>query len=139
MGSLALTAGIDIGAGTTKAAIMEDGGRVLAKVSLRTGPNPEKAGAEALAEVLTEAGAVGDRRDAVLRSLVAVAKEPVDRDELAEACKKLRQEVARLEARKASLESGLQELRTGLGALREEIEAARTKLAALVAPKWPVV
>jgi len=54
--SLALTAGIDIGAGTTKSVVMEDGTRVVAKASLRTGPNPEKAGAEALAEVLRVAG-----------------------------------------------------------------------------------
>ena len=56
MRSLALTAGIDIGAGTTKSVVMEDGTRVVAKASLRTGPNPEKAGAEALAEVLRVAG-----------------------------------------------------------------------------------
>ncbi len=56
MGSLALTAGIDIGAGTTKAAVMEDGARLVAKASIRTGANLEKAGAEALAGVLRAAG-----------------------------------------------------------------------------------
>ncbi len=56
MTSLALTAGIDIGAGTTKAALLEDGVRVVAKASIRTGPNLEKAGTEALGALLRAAG-----------------------------------------------------------------------------------
>ncbi len=89
----------------------------------------DEALAEAVAEVIAQAGAVGDRRDQVLRSLVEVAKEPVNRDEVAEACRTLGQEVTRLEARKASLESGVQGLRTGLAALREETKAAQAHLA----------
>ena len=81
--------------------------------------------------MLAQAGAVGDQRDQVLRSLVEVAKEPVDRHELAEACRTLRQKVTHLEARKASLESGVQGLRTGLGALREEAKAAQAELATI--------
>lgn len=95
----------------------------------------DEALAEAVAEVIAQAGAVGDRRDQVLRSLVEVAKEPVDRDELAAACRTLGQEVTRLEARKASLESHAQGLQTSLAALREETRAAQTELAAIRA-EW---
>ncbi|MFQ5838949.1 MAG: acyl-CoA dehydratase activase [Thermoplasmata archaeon] len=56
-----VTAGIDIGAGTTKAVLMDERQEVLVRVSLRTGPYLERAAASALEEVLQEAGL--DRED----------------------------------------------------------------------------
>jgi predicted CoA-substrate-specific enzyme activase len=53
---MTITAGIDIGAGTTKAVLMDADRRVLAKVSIRTGPYLERAAASALEEVLEKAG-----------------------------------------------------------------------------------
>ncbi len=85
--------------------------------------------AEALAEVLAQAGAVGDRREAVLRSLVEVAQEPVDRDELADACRTLRQELAGLEAQKTGLESAMRTLEARRDALKKEAEVAQAELA----------
>ncbi len=87
--------------------------------------------AEALAEVLAQAGAVGERRDAVLRSLVEVAKAPVDRDELAAACQRLEQKVARLETLKAGLESTMQGLQARRDTFRQDTEAAQAELATI--------
>ncbi len=55
-----VTAGIDIGAGTTKAVLMEEGGDVLSKTSIRTGPLLEKAAKSAFGEVLTSKGLTRD-------------------------------------------------------------------------------
>ncbi len=51
-----ITAGLDIGAGTTKAVLMDAEERVLGRVSLKTGPFLEKAAGQALQEVLERAG-----------------------------------------------------------------------------------
>ncbi len=51
-----ITAGIDIGAGSTKAALMDESKEFLGKVSLTTGPYLEKAAGSALDEVLQQAG-----------------------------------------------------------------------------------
>lgn len=50
------TAGLDIGAGTTKAVVMDAGRHLLGSVSVRTGPNLEDAGNRALTAVLDQAG-----------------------------------------------------------------------------------
>jgi predicted CoA-substrate-specific enzyme activase len=55
-----LTAGIDVGAGTTKAVIMEEGARAVARTSRRTGPYLEEAAREGLRDVLAEAGLTQD-------------------------------------------------------------------------------
>ncbi|HKZ63911.1 MAG TPA: acyl-CoA dehydratase activase [Thermoplasmata archaeon] len=51
-----ITAGVDIGAGTTKAVLMDDAGRILVKVSERSGARLDAAGSRALAAVLEKAG-----------------------------------------------------------------------------------
>jgi predicted CoA-substrate-specific enzyme activase len=53
---MTVTAGLDIGAGTTKAVLMDEDRKVVARVSVRTGPHLEKAAAAALDEVLRLAG-----------------------------------------------------------------------------------
>lgn len=55
---MTLTAGIDIGAGTTKAVVMDEGEAVLGTTSLRTGPLLEQAATQAFQRVL-EASGVG--------------------------------------------------------------------------------
>lgn len=55
-----VTAGIDIGAGTTKAVLMDEQAAVLAKVSVRTGPFLEKAATSAFEEVLQQASLNSD-------------------------------------------------------------------------------
>jgi predicted CoA-substrate-specific enzyme activase len=51
-----ITAGVDIGAGTTKAVLMDESGRVLAQVSERSGARLDDAGSRVLAAVLARAG-----------------------------------------------------------------------------------
>ncbi len=50
-----LTIGLDVGAGSTKAAVLEEGTRVLRTVRIRTGPFMEKAAQKALVQLLEEA------------------------------------------------------------------------------------
>jgi len=50
------TLGLDIGAGTTKAVILDGSGALLARVAIRTGTNLEEATARARREVLEAAG-----------------------------------------------------------------------------------
>lgn len=57
-----LTIGLDVGAGSTKAALLEEGIQVLRTVRIRTGPFMEKAAQKALAQLLEEADL---KRDAV--------------------------------------------------------------------------
>ncbi len=52
---MTITAGIDIGAGTTKAVLMDEEVRVLGQTSLRTGPMLEKAATQAFDGVLEKA------------------------------------------------------------------------------------
>lgn len=93
----------------------------------------DEAMAEALADVLAQAGAVGERRDAILQSMIEVAREPVDREELAQACANLHEELAGLEARRAGLRQGIDALRVRRDALTQKVEAAHTRLAAIEA------
>ncbi len=58
---MTLTVGVDVGAGTCKAAVMEDGERVVATALRPTGAFLEQASVEAFEAVLVEAGA--DRAD----------------------------------------------------------------------------
>ena len=51
-----ITAGVDIGAGTTKAVLMDETGRVLAKLSQKSGARLDDAGSRVLAAVLERAG-----------------------------------------------------------------------------------
>lgn len=51
-----ITAGVDIGAGTTKAVLMDDGGRIVAKLSQKSGARLDEAGSRVLAAVLEQAG-----------------------------------------------------------------------------------
>lgn len=51
-----IAAGVDIGAGTTKAVLMDDGGRIVAKLSQKSGARLDVAGSRALAAVLEQAG-----------------------------------------------------------------------------------
>ncbi len=58
---MSITAGIDIGAGTTKSVLMDDQGSVLVRSSIRTGPLLEKAAGSAFQEVLTAEGLSRDQ------------------------------------------------------------------------------
>jgi hypothetical protein len=91
--------------------------------------------AEALATALSETGAVGDQRDAVIRHLVEQAKLVVDRDEIEAAARKLEAEVALLEARKAELERTVGALAQRREVLRQEIVAAQRGLAEVEAER----
>ena len=51
-----ITAGVDIGAGTSKAVLMEPTGRIVAKISQKSGARLDLAGSAALAAVLEKAG-----------------------------------------------------------------------------------
>ena len=51
-----ITAGVDIGAGTSKAVLVEDGGRIVAKISQKSGARLDLAGSLALKAVLEKAG-----------------------------------------------------------------------------------
>ncbi len=53
---MTFTTGIDIGAGTTKAVLMDDSAEVLGRLSVTTGPYLEKAASQAFDEVLQDAG-----------------------------------------------------------------------------------
>jgi hypothetical protein len=85
--------------------------------------------AEALAAALIEAGAVEDRRDAVLRHLVESATVRVDREQLDEHVDSLRAQVAALEAQTAQLEGTVAALEQRRERLRQDIAAAQVALA----------
>ncbi len=91
--------------------------------------------AEALATVLSEAGAVGNRRDAVIRHLVEQAKLVVDREEIEAASRKLEAVVALLEARKAGLERTVGALEQRREVVREEIQTTQGELAEMEAER----
>ena len=55
-----ITAGVDIGAGTSKAVLLDDGGRIVAKISQKSGARLDLAGALALGAVLEKAGLTRD-------------------------------------------------------------------------------
>ena len=55
-----ITAGVDIGAGTSKAVLVDDGGRIVAKICQKSGARLDLAGALALAAVLEKAGLTRD-------------------------------------------------------------------------------
>lgn len=58
---MTVTAGIDVGAKSTRAVLVEDGVTVLATAALPTGFDYEKAGREAYAKALATAGLTADR------------------------------------------------------------------------------
>jgi hypothetical protein len=92
--------------------------------------------AETLAVALSEAGAVGDQRHAVLRHLVEEAKAVVDREEIEAASRRLRADVAKLEATKAQLERTLAACEQRREALLNEIYAAQGQLAEVEAERF---
>ncbi|HYM40506.1 MAG TPA: acyl-CoA dehydratase activase [Thermoplasmata archaeon] len=58
---MTITAGIDVGARSTRAALLEDGGSILAVGAVTTGFDYEKAGRDAYAKALAAAGLAPDR------------------------------------------------------------------------------
>jgi hypothetical protein len=87
--------------------------------------------AEAVATALAESGAIDDRRDAVLRALVALAGQAVDRTDLEAAVSDLKDEIATLEAQRDRLRRSVQGLRTRLGGLQEQARTVQAHLAEL--------
>jgi hypothetical protein len=85
--------------------------------------------AEGLAAALAEAGAVGDQRDAIVRSLVECAKTVVDREQLDDGVQRLRAQVAALEAQTAQLERTVEALAQRRDTLRQDIIATQSALA----------
>jgi hypothetical protein len=94
-----------------------------------------QATAETLATALTEAGAVGDQREAVLRHLVEPATAIVNRDHLEEQASRLREELAGLEGTTAQLECTVAALEQRREALRRDIAAAQAAFAQLEAER----
>jgi len=91
--------------------------------------------AEVLAAVLTDAGAVGDQRDAVIRALVEQATGDVDREQAAAAARSLQAEVAALEATQTQLERTVAALEQRRDALRQDIVATQEALAQVEAER----
>ncbi len=91
--------------------------------------------AEALAAALPEAGAVGDKRDAVIRHLVEGAKAKADGEAIEVASRSLQDEVATLEANKAQLERTIHALEQGLEGLRQQVDVAQETLAQVEAER----
>ena len=85
--------------------------------------------AEALATALTEAGAVGEQRDAIIRHLVEDATAVIDREHLEAHASRLRADVADLEAQRAQLENTIAVLEERRERLRQDIAATRAALA----------
>jgi hypothetical protein len=91
--------------------------------------------AEVLTAVLTEAGAVGDRRDAVIQHLVEHATGDADREQAAADAESLQVEVAALEARQTQLERTVAALEQRRDALRQDIVATQETLAQVEAER----
>lgn len=85
--------------------------------------------AEALAEALVRAGAVGRRRSRVLVALITVAGRHVDIYEAGEEHKRVQQDVVRLEARRHHLSEEVEGLKASLTGLQQEKRDLRARLA----------
>jgi hypothetical protein len=91
--------------------------------------------AEALATALTEAGAVGEQRDAVIRHVVEDAVTVVDREHLEAHASRLRAHVADLDAQRAQLETTVAALEQCGESLRRDIASAQVALAQVEAER----
>jgi hypothetical protein len=81
----------------------------------------DEATAAAVAEALTRAGAVGDRRGAVLDQLVGVARREVDVQALDEQREELQAEVAKLKTHMRNEAMRLEDLRTETQILQQDV------------------
>ncbi len=113
-----LSAGLDV----------EEVPTVLARHQQLAALGFDEALAEGMAAALAEAGATGDRRDTVLRELVAQAGQAVDRAELEAAVADLEDELAALEADRDRLRRAGQGLRTRLKRLTDQEAAAQARV-----------
>jgi hypothetical protein len=91
--------------------------------------------AEALATALTEAGAVGEQRDAVIRHVVEDAVMVVDREHLEAQASRLRADVADLDAQREQLKTTVAALEQCRKSLRRDIAAAQVALAQVEAER----
>lgn len=89
--------------------------------------------AEGVAEALTRAGATGERREAVLRAMVALAESQADHAEGERERQQLQAEVAALEAERVRLRRTIKGVKTHLERLTRAEAAARQRKEALEA------
>jgi hypothetical protein len=91
--------------------------------------------AEVLAAALSEAGAVGDQRGAVIQSLVEHATADVDREQTEAAAIELQAHVAGLETRQTQLERTIAALEQRRETLRQDIAATQETVAQVEAER----
>ena len=91
--------------------------------------------AEALASALSEAGAVGEQWEAVIRHLVEHAAAVVDREQLEAHASRLRADVANLEAQRGQLETTIAALEQHRDRVRQDIATAQSALAGVEAER----
>ena len=91
--------------------------------------------AEALATALSEAGAVGEQRDAVIQHVVEAAAAVADREQLDAHANRLRADVADLAAQRARLETTIVALEQHRDTVRRDIAAAQVALAQVEAER----